>query len=120
MRSDEDLLAVIDLIYQAVLDAELWPAALIKLADIMGVSQIAMPSFDCRANIFATVAPRFDPDLVAVYKNFWAFREPVLPRAVLRPLGEVYSSTISSRAQSLPPRRSSMSFGSLVAAALLR
>jgi DNA-binding CsgD family transcriptional regulator len=90
MRSDEDLLAVIDLIYQAVLDAELWPAALIKLADAMGVSQIAMPSFDCRANIFATVAPRFDPDLVAVYKNFWAFREPVLPRAVLRPRGEVY------------------------------
>jgi len=46
MRSDEDLLAVIDLIYQAVLDAELWPAALIKLADAMGVSQIAMPSFE--------------------------------------------------------------------------
>ncbi len=91
MRSDKDLLHLIDLIYQAVLEAELWPAVLIKLADTMGASQVAMPSFDWRANVFATVAPRFDPDLLAVYKSYWAFREPVVPRAALWPLGEVYA-----------------------------
>jgi PAS domain-containing protein len=90
MRSDKDLLVLIDLIYRSVLDAELWPTALIKLADAIGASQIGMPSFDWRANVFAMVAPRFDAEMVAIYENYWAFREPIAPRASLRPLGEIY------------------------------
>jgi hypothetical protein len=90
MRSDKDLLVLIDLIYRSVLDVELWPTALIKLADAIGASEIGMPSFDWRANVFSTIAPRFDPELLAIYDNYWAFREPIAPRASLRPLGEIY------------------------------
>jgi DNA-binding CsgD family transcriptional regulator len=90
MSSKNHLLGLIDLVYQAVLDADLWPAVLIKLADTVSSSQIAMPSFDWRANVFATIAPRFDPEMVATYENYWAFREPLVPRAAQRPIGELY------------------------------
>lgn len=91
MGKDRELIALIDLIYDAALDSDLWPVVLIKLADAVGAAQIAMPSLDWRSNNFATIAPRTDPDLLASYKEYWAFNEPVLPRAVLRPVGEIYT-----------------------------
>jgi hypothetical protein len=72
MIGPEELIVLIDLIYEAALDGELWPGVLIKLADAMGAAQISMPSFDRRANIFTTIAPRFDPELLASYKEYWS------------------------------------------------
>src|SRR6266511_2306294 len=91
MSGDDELIALINLIHEAVLDSDLWPEVLIKLADAMGAAQIAMPSFDQRANIFSTIAPRTDPDLLASYKEYWAFNEPVAPRAALLPVGKIYT-----------------------------
>jgi DNA-binding CsgD family transcriptional regulator len=82
------LSALIDLIYDAVLDNDLWPSVLVKLADAVGAAHVVMPSVDWRANIFATIAPRDDPDLVASYKEYWAFRDPVFRRATFRAVGE--------------------------------
>ena len=89
MSGGKELIALIDLIYEAVLDNDLWPSVLIKLADAVGAAHAVMPSVDWRANIFATIAPRDDPDLVASYKEYWAFRDPLLSRAMLRPVGEI-------------------------------
>jgi hypothetical protein len=50
-----------------------------------------MPSADRRSNIVTTIAPRFDPDLLASFKEYWAFRDPVFGRAILRPAGEIYT-----------------------------
>ncbi len=91
MTAEREPLALTSLFYEAVLDSSLWPGALTRLADAMGVAQIAMPSFDWRARVFSTIAPRFDPDLVARYKEHWAFKDPLVPRAALRPVGQVYS-----------------------------
>src|ERR1700730_17555900 len=85
------LSALIDLIYEAVLGNDLWPSVLIKLADAVGTAHVVMPSVDWRANIFATIAPRDDPDLVASYKEYWAFRDPVFRRATFRAVGEIYT-----------------------------
>ncbi|MGH6811914.1 MAG: helix-turn-helix transcriptional regulator [Methylocella sp.] len=89
MSGGNELSALIDLIYEAVLDNDLWPSVLIKLADAVGAARAIMPSVDWRANIFATIAPRDDPDLVASYKEYWAFRDPLFGRAILRPAGEI-------------------------------
>jgi DNA-binding CsgD family transcriptional regulator len=89
MSGEKELSALIDLIYEAVLDNDLWPSVLIKLADAVGAARAIMPSVDWRANIFATIAPRDDPDLVASYKEYWVFRDPLLARAAIRPVGEV-------------------------------
>jgi len=60
MSGDKELIALIDLIYQAALDNDLWPGLLIKLADAMGASQVSMTSRDQRADIFTTLSPRTD------------------------------------------------------------
>jgi DNA-binding CsgD family transcriptional regulator len=86
-----ELITLIDLIYEAALDNDLWPGVLIKLADAMGAAQVAMPSMDLRANVVATIAPRLDPDLLTSWKEYWAFRDPVLARAIRRPGGEIYT-----------------------------
>ena len=88
MNGGKELSVLIDLIYEAVLDNDLWPSVLIKLADAVGAAHVVMPSVDWRTNIFATIAPRDDPDLVASYKEYWAFRDPLFRRATFRPVGE--------------------------------
>ena len=88
MSDGKVLSSLIDLIYEAVLDNDLWPSVLIKLADAVGAAHAVMPSVDWRAKIFATIAPRDDPELVASYKEYWAFRDPLFRRATLRPVGE--------------------------------
>jgi DNA-binding CsgD family transcriptional regulator/PAS domain-containing protein len=91
MSRDKELVALIDLIYEAALDNDLWPGVLTKFADAMGAAQVAMPSMDLRANVVATIAPRFDPDLLTSWRDYWAFRDPVLLRAMSRPAGEIYT-----------------------------
>src|SRR5580693_272236 len=88
MSGGTELSALIDLIYEAMLDSDLWPAVLIKLADAVGAAHVVMPSVDWRAKIFATIAPRDDPELVASYKEYWAFHDPLLRRATFLPVGE--------------------------------
>jgi len=88
---DIELIALINLIYEAALDSDLWPSVLVRLADAVGAAQVAMPSMDRRANIVATIAPRFDPDLLASWKEYWAFHDPALARATFRPAGEIYT-----------------------------
>ncbi|MGH6823324.1 MAG: helix-turn-helix transcriptional regulator [Methylocella sp.] len=87
----EELIGLIDLIYEAALDGELWPGVLTKLADAMGAAHVAVPSVDRRANIVNTISPRVDPDLLATFKEHWAFRDPLFARAILRPAGNLYT-----------------------------
>jgi DNA-binding CsgD family transcriptional regulator len=89
MSGGKELSALIDLIYEAVLDNDLWPSVLIKLADTIGAAHASMPSVDWRANIFTPLAPRDDPELIASYKEYWAFHDPLLGRAILRPAGKM-------------------------------
>ncbi|MGH6853339.1 MAG: hypothetical protein ACREDJ_09145, partial [Methylocella sp.] len=89
MSGGKELDALIDLIYEAVLNNDLWPSALNKLADVVGAARALMPSVDWRANVFTPLAPRDDPDLVASYKEYWAFHDPLFERAIPRPAGEM-------------------------------
>jgi DNA-binding CsgD family transcriptional regulator len=91
MGGEKDLVALIDAIYEAVFDNGLWPSVLIKIADVIGAAQVAMPSADRQAKIIETIAPRVDPDLCASFKEYWAFRDPVFGQAILRPPGKVYT-----------------------------
>ena len=89
MSRHKELLLLINLIYEAALDSDFWPSVLMALADAVGAAQIAMLSMDRRANVVSTFAPRLGPDLLASWQKYWAF--PVLARASLRPMGEIYT-----------------------------
>jgi hypothetical protein len=90
MTKEDDLPAVIDLIYEAVLDETLWPIALARLADAMGTAQIGLLSLDRRARTYDSIAPRTDPVMDAIFKKYWAFHNPLWPRTIGRPVGEVF------------------------------
>ena len=89
MSRHKELITLINLIYEAALDSDFWPSVLMALADTVGAAQIAMLSMDRRANVVSTFAPRLGPDLLASWQKYWAF--PVLARASLRPMGEIYT-----------------------------
>jgi PAS domain-containing protein len=90
MTKEDDLQALIDLIYEAVLDDTLWPKALTRLADALGTAQIGLLSLDRRARTYDSIAPRTDPVMDAIFKKYWAFHNPLWPRTIGRPVGEVF------------------------------
>jgi hypothetical protein len=51
MGMEDDLLALIDLIYEASFDSTLGPTALIKLADSLRTAHIGLSAMDFRAQI---------------------------------------------------------------------
>lgn len=91
MNGEDALLDLIDLTYEAVLDADLWPLVLTKLADVMGASQIAMATLDRRAQTFGSIAPRTDPDRIASYQEYWAFHNPLWTQTTTLPVGEIFT-----------------------------
>ena len=90
MGMEDDLLALIDLIYEATFDSTLWPTALTRLADTTGTAQVVVAVLDRRAHTFDSIAPRTDPVMTAIYKQHWAFHNPVWSLSATRPAGEVY------------------------------
>jgi hypothetical protein len=90
MGMEDDLLALIDLIYEVTVDSTLWSTALTRLADIMGTAQIGVLTLDRRARTFDSIAPRTDPVMDAIFKKYWAFHNPLWPRTIARPAGEIF------------------------------
>ena len=98
MGVEDDLLALIDLTYEAALDSTLWPAALTRLADTTGTAQVSFVCMDGRAKTCDTLGPRTDPVMDASYKNYWAFHDPLWPLMTKQPPGTVFSiDSIMSR-----------------------
>jgi DNA-binding CsgD family transcriptional regulator len=91
MISDEQLIALIDLIYEAALDIDLWPNVLEKIADTTGTVHAWIASADRQANVVTAIAPRVDPTLLTLWSDCWALRDPFFTQAMLRPCGEIYT-----------------------------
>jgi DNA-binding CsgD family transcriptional regulator len=91
LSGDSKLIALIDFIYAAALDADLWPTVLAKLADATGALQAIIATMDKRTDTFASISRRAYPDLEASYKDYWAFRNPLWDNATALPAGEVFS-----------------------------
>jgi hypothetical protein len=90
MGVEDDLIASIDLIYEASFNGTVWPTALISLADIMRTAHISLSAMDFRAQVYDSIAPRTDPGMTAIYRRYWAFHNPVWRLSAMRPAGEVY------------------------------
>ena len=91
MSEDSELIALIDMIYAAALDGDLWPTVLAKLADATGALQAVIGTLDRRTDTYASISLRADPDLQASYWDYWAFRNPLWDNAAALPAGEVFS-----------------------------
>jgi DNA-binding CsgD family transcriptional regulator len=91
MNLDDALIELIDTIGEAALDPDLWPLTLTRLADAVGGGQVAMAALDERTQIFATIAPRSDPDYLASYKAYWAFHNPLWARSTAVAAGQTFT-----------------------------
>src|SRR5580692_11109847 len=58
MSEDSELIALIDVIYAAVLDGDLWPTVLAKLADATGALQAVIGTLDRRTDTYASISRR--------------------------------------------------------------
>src|SRR5580704_7430277 len=103
MSGEKELSALIDLIYDAVLDNDLWPSVLIKLADAVGAAHVVMPSVDC--------APKYSPPLRRATIPSWLPLTKNIGHSAIRFFGEPHSarwgkfilSIASCRERSSPP-----------------
>jgi hypothetical protein len=92
MSIEDDILAAIDLIYEAAFDSNLWPTVLIRLADTIGTAQIGILSLDRRARTYDSIAPRCDPVMDAKFKNYWAFHNPLWPHTIGWPVHRIFQT----------------------------
>ena len=84
-------MALIDLIYETILDRDLWPGVLTKLADATGAAQVSMTSRDQRNGIYTSLSPRTDPDFLASYDTYWRFHNPLWAQTTAWRVGEIYT-----------------------------
>jgi hypothetical protein len=91
MSGDGELIALIDFVYAAVLDGDLWPSVLAKLAGVTGTMQAIIATMDRRTNSFDSISRRTIAELDASYKNYWAFHNPLWAKSTALPVGAVYS-----------------------------
>ena len=91
MSDDGELIDLIDFVYAAVLDADLWPMVLAKLAEATGMMQSIIATMDGRTNSFDSISRRTIAELDASYKNYWAYHNPLWAKCSALPPGKVYS-----------------------------
>ena len=91
MSDDGELIALIDIVYAAVLDGDLWPTVLAKLAEATGTMQSIIATMDHRTNSFDSISRRTIAELDASYKNYWAFHNPLWAKTSALPSGQVWS-----------------------------
>jgi hypothetical protein len=62
---------LIDLIYDAAVDASGWPRVIDRLADLCGASSAQVLCQDFKTLEVTNIAPRFDPEIVRTYAERW-------------------------------------------------
>ena len=91
MTEESELIALIDMIHEALLDGNLWPKVLVKLAGTAGAAQISVSSLNHQTGKFTALAPLTDPDLITSYTEYWRHHNPLSQAAFSWPAGKIYS-----------------------------
>jgi hypothetical protein len=91
MSDDGELIDLIDIVYAAMLDGDLWPMVLAKLAEATGTMQSIIATMDGRTNSFDSISRRTIAELDASYKNYWAYHNPLWAKCSALPSGKVFS-----------------------------
>jgi DNA-binding CsgD family transcriptional regulator len=88
---ETSVLELIDLIYAAALQADLWPKALEKLADLTHTEAPVLLLLEPTQRRLSGFAPRTDPEMVRAYREYWNHRNPLEQATRSRPAFEISS-----------------------------
>jgi len=78
LSGENEVLDLVGAIYDAALDATLWPDILNRIGDAVGGPEVIFGVYDPTTGLSNLLAPRIDPTLVASLME-WAPRNPLLP-----------------------------------------
>jgi DNA-binding CsgD family transcriptional regulator len=90
LSSEDHVLDLVGAIYDAALDAQLWPDVLNRIGDAVGGPQVMFGIYDPAIGIVNLLAPRIDPELTRSLVD-WAPRNPLLPLGIGQPPGKVFT-----------------------------
>src|ERR1700736_137248 len=86
----DGVLDLVGSIYEAALDATLWPDVLNRIGDAVGGPEVIFGVFDPATGLSNLLAPRIDPLLVNSLMD-WAPRNPLLPLGIGQAPGKVFT-----------------------------
>src|SRR5258708_3955071 len=87
---DDGVLDLVGAIYDAALDAALWPEVLNRIGDGVGSPEVILGIYDPTTGLSNLLAPRINPELVASLMD-WAPRNPLLPLGIGQVPGKVFT-----------------------------
>ena len=90
LSGDDKVLDLVGSIYDAALDARLWPDVLDRIGDAVGGPEVIFGVYDPATGLSNLLAPRIDPVLVGSLMD-WAPRNPLLPLGVGQAPGKVFT-----------------------------
>jgi hypothetical protein len=98
-----DLSEFVGLIYDTALDSDAWPPMLDRLADLLAATTGAhFGSYNSRTYVTRNIAPRFDPEYIRSFSEYWAGRDVFWQLGANYPVGAVFMpETFMSREEHL-------------------
>lgn len=90
LSGEDKVLDLVAAIYDAALDAQLWPDLLNRIGDAVGGPQVVFGNYDPANGLVNMHAPRTDPDVMRSLPN-WAPSNPALPCIASYPPGQVFN-----------------------------
>jgi DNA-binding CsgD family transcriptional regulator len=90
LSGQDKVLDLVGAIYDAALNAQLWPDVLNRIGDAVGGPQVVFGVFDPANGLVNMHAPRTDPDIMDSLVD-WAPTNPSLPCIASFPPGEVFN-----------------------------
>jgi DNA-binding CsgD family transcriptional regulator len=90
LSGEDKVLDLVGAIYNAALDAQLWPDTLNRIGDAIGGPQIVFGIYDPANGLVNMHAPRTDPDIMRSLAD-WAPTNPALPCIASHPPGQVFN-----------------------------
>ena len=91
MVAESTMLATVGAIYDAGLDPALWPAALERMAEMLGTTSAAIGFLDAGSRVTFRVHARADERAVSEYADRYRFIDPVFKAVSSRPPGKAFS-----------------------------
>jgi len=92
LSGDDKVLDLVGSIYDAALDATLWPNILNRIGDAVGGPHVMFAIYDPAIGLMNLLAPRIDPEIMrSDVVEHWVPRNPLLRPSACEPPGKVFT-----------------------------
>jgi DNA-binding CsgD family transcriptional regulator/PAS domain-containing protein len=92
LSGDDKVLDLVAAIYDAALDATLWPNILNRIGDAVGGPHVMFAIYDPAIGLMNLLAPRIDPEIMrSDVVEHWVPRNPLLRPSACEPPGKVFT-----------------------------